>query len=77
MERKMKENFEKPITVIRQEFIDTISNDINSCGLPLFVVEPILRDIYLEVKSLSQKQYELEKAEYESRIQTGDTNETK
>ena len=65
----MKEKIEKPITVIRQEFIDTISNDINSCNLPLFVVEPILRDIYLEVKSLSQKQYELEKAEYEKKTQ--------
>ena len=72
----MKENIEKPITVVRQEFIDTISNDINNCGLPLFVIEPILRDIYLEVKSLSQKQYEIEKAEYEKKIQIGDANES-
>ena len=77
MERKMKEKIEKPITVARQEFIDTISNNINNCGLPLFIVEPILRDIYLEVKSLSQKQYEIEKAEYESKLQAGDTNESK
>ena len=73
----MDKKIEKPITVIRQEFIDTISNDINNCNLPLFVVEPILRDIYLEVKTLSQKQYELEKAEYESKLQMGDTNESK
>lgn len=65
----MKEKIEKPIMVLRQEFIDAISNDINNCNLPLFVVEPILRDIYLEVKSLSQKQYELEKAEYEKKTQ--------
>ena len=69
METKMKEKIEKPITMVRQEFIDSISNDINNCGLPLFVIEPILRDIYLEVKSLSQKQYELEKTEYEQKIQ--------
>ena len=76
----MNENIEKPITVIRQEFIDTISNDINNCNLPLFVIEPILKDIYLEVKSLSQKQYEFEKAEYESKLQklqVGDINESK
>lgn len=73
----MKENIEKPITVIRQEFIDVISNNINNCNLPLFVIEPILRDIYLEVKSLSQKQYEIEKAEYESKLKNGDTDETK
>lgn len=65
----MKEKIEKPITVIRQEFIDAISNAINNSNLPLFVVEPILRDVYLEVKSLSQKQYEIEKAEYEKTIQ--------
>lgn len=63
----MKEKIEKPITVIRQEFIDAISNDISNCNLPLFVIEPILRDIYMEVKSLSQKQYEMEKAEYEKK----------
>lgn len=77
MEVKMNEKIEKPITIVRQEFIDTISNDINNCNLPLFVIEPILRDMYLEVKSLFQKQYELEKAEYEQRMQMGDTNESK
>lgn len=72
----MNEKIEKPITLIRQEFIDTLSNTINNSNLPLFIVEPILRDIYLEVKSLSQKQYEIEKAEYESKLQMGDANET-
>ena len=73
----MDKKIEKPITVIRQEFIDTISNTINNSGLPLFVIEPILRDIYLEVKSLSQKQYEFDRAEYESKLQVGDANESK
>ena len=73
----MNEKIEKPITMIRQEFIDTISDVVNNCGLPLFVVEPILRDIYLEVKSLSQRQYEIEKAEYERKIQIGVANESK
>lgn len=73
----MNDKVEKPITIIRQEFIDKISNDINNCGLPLFIIEPILRDLYLEVKSLSQKQYEIEKAEYESKLKVGGTNETK
>jgi hypothetical protein len=77
MERKMNKKIEKPITVIRQEFIDTLSDVINNSKLPLFIVEPILRDMYLEVKSLSQQQYEFEKAEYESRLRVGDVNETK
>ena len=60
---------EKPITVVRQEFVDALVEIINNCGLPLFVIEPILRDVYLEVKSLSNKQCELEKMEYEKKVQ--------
>ena len=73
----MGKKIEKPITIIRQEFIDAISNDINNCNLPLFVIEPILRDVYLEIKTLSQKQYEMDKAEYESKLKIGDANEEK
>ena len=73
----MKEKIEKPIMVIRQEFIDKISYDINNCNLPLFVIEPILKEMYLEVKSLSQQQYEMEKARYESELKMGDANESK
>lgn len=72
---KMKENFEKPVTVVRQEFIDGLVNYVNNSNLPLFVIEPILRDVYIEVKTMSQKQYESEKAEYEQRMQMGDANE--
>lgn len=73
----MNEKIEKPITMIRQDFIDALTNDINNCNLPLFIVEPILKDIYLEVKSLLQKQCEIERAEYEQRMQMGDANESK
>lgn len=73
----MEKKIEKPITVARQEFIDTIFDAINKCGLPLFIIEPILRDVYLEVKSLSQKQYEMDRDEYESKLKTGDVGESK
>ena len=73
----MKEKIEKPITMIRQEFIDKISNDINNSNLPLFIIEPILKDIYMEVKSLYARQCEMEKVEYENKIKMGDANESK
>lgn len=73
----MKEKIEKPITMVIQEFTKTISDDINNCNLPLFVIEPILKDVYLEVKSLLQKQYEVEKVEYENKVKMGDANESK
>ena len=68
----MKKEIEKPITVVRYEFAEKISDTINNCNLPLFIIEPILRDVYLEVKSLSQKQYEMDKEEYENKLKTND-----
>jgi hypothetical protein len=73
----MEKKIEKPVTVVRQEFIDTIFNTINKCGLPPFVIEPILKDLYLEVKSLSQRQYEMDRDEYESKLKIGDGDESK
>lgn len=64
----MKENFEKPITIVRQELIDELVKCINDSGLPLFVIEPILKDMYIEVKTMSQKQYESEKMQYENSL---------
>lgn len=65
----MKNNIEKPITVVRQEFIDGLVDYINNSGLPLFIIEPILKDIYMEVKAMSQNQYELEKSQYEKQLE--------
>lgn len=64
----MERNLEKPITVIRQEFINELANCINNSGLPLFMLETILRDMYIEVKDMSQKQYEFEKKQYEDAL---------
>ena len=64
----MNENIEKPMIVAKQEFMDRLVEDINNCGLPLFVIEPILKDAYAEVRSMLQRQYELEKTQYENKI---------
>ena len=62
------ENVQKPITVVRQEFIEKIVNDVNTCGLPLWAIEPILEDLLRSVKSESRRQYEMEKAQYEQAL---------
>ena len=64
----MNETFTKPMSVVRQEFIEKIVYEVNNCQLPLFVIEPILQDILNAVKSASQKQYETEKAQYEYQL---------
>ena len=62
------EQINKPLSVARQEFIEKIVNEINTCGLPLFVVEPILKDLLDEVGATAKKQYEIEKAQYEQAL---------
>lgn len=64
----MDKNIVKPITLIRQEFVDTLVEEINNCPLPMFVIEPILQDLLDQVKVAAQKQYEADKAQYESQL---------
>ena len=58
----------KPMSIIRQEFIDNLIDDINNCGIPFFVIEPILQDTLSAVKSAAQQQYVAEKAQYEQQL---------
>lgn len=58
----------KPITVVRAEFIEKLADTINNSMLPAFIIEPILKDMYLETKAMSQKQYEIDKSNYEKNL---------
>lgn len=64
----MNETIVKPITVVRQEFIEQLVNDVNSCQLPMFVIEPILEDLLKMVRTAAQEQYKTEKAQYEAQL---------
>lgn len=55
----------KPITIVRAEFISNLTKLINESTLPPFVIEPILKDMYIEVRDIAKKQYEFDVAEYE------------
>ena len=54
----------KPITIVRAEFISNLTKLINESTLPPFIIEPILKDMYIEVRDIAQKQYELDMARY-------------
>ena len=57
---------DKPATLIREELIDDMVGLINNSGLPLFIIEPILKELYLEVKNGAQQQLESDKQQYQS-----------
>ena len=64
----MNETIVKPISVVRQEFIEQLIDDVNNCQLPMFVVEPILEDLLKMVRTAAQEQYKTEKAQYEAQL---------
>ena len=73
----MENQFVKPVTVARVELIDTLTDIINDSGLPAFIVESILKDMYLEVKTLANKQYEADKIRYEQFISSNQNDDKK
>lgn len=60
----MKKEINKPITLIRAELISNLTNSINNSSLPAFVIEPILKDLYNEVRALTQQQLEEDRKNY-------------
>ena len=74
MNKSMQETnmINKPITILREEFVTSMVSLINNSGLPLFYVEPILRDMLMDVNTAVKKQYEMEKAQYEQAIRDMD-----
>lgn len=62
----------KPIMILREEFAMNMSNLINKSGLPLFVIEPIMRDMLMEVNAGVKRQYEMEKMQYEETLKNMD-----
>lgn len=59
---------EKPITVKVRDFKNDTVALINNSELPLFVIEPILRDVLTLVQTKSEQQYLQDKAVYEESL---------
>lgn len=57
-------NITKPVTLLKEDFLKSLVELCNDSGLPFFIVEYILKDVYLEVKMLAQKQYESDLMNY-------------
>ena len=58
----------KPADLIVEETREKLTNTINESGLPPFLLEPILKDIYNQVFFLKKKELEKSKKEYEANL---------
>lgn len=59
---------DKPITIVIEETKNKLAEVINTCGLPPFIIEPILSEFLKETQFAVRKQYELDKAQYEQSL---------
>lgn len=65
----------KPISLMREDFIQQLSGLINTSGLPMIIIEPIIENILRQISVINQQQLEQDRAEWES-IQASDGDES-
>ena len=58
----------KPVTILREEFINNLTDMVNNSELPMFVLEPIFKDMHSKIKIAEQKQLENDKIKYQEMI---------
>lgn len=55
----------KPLTIARQEFAESLINIINGAELPAFVVSGVLKETLAEVDKIAAQQYENDRQQWE------------
>lgn len=69
---------DKPLNLLIEEGKTKIIQSINDTKLPAFLLEPILKDIYMEISNNKKIEYENSKKQYEEKLKESEKNiETK
>ena len=70
-DKEIQESQQKAIKEINknEKEIEALTNEINDCKLPMFVIESILQDLLSAVRTAAQQQYEADKKQYERQLQ--------
>ena len=55
---------DKPISLVRKETVIKITKVIEESGLPLLVLEPIIKDLYMQIQQAMVQQTIAEEEEY-------------
>lgn len=66
----------KPMSVARYEFVNNLTDLINSCMLPPFVIEEILKDTYTKISAISKQQLEKDMKTYKEALEGVVSNDT-
>lgn len=60
---------QKPITVILNKFKQSLLDAVNGSGLPFFIMEPYIKDLWESVRDGAERQAENDWAAYEEYLQ--------
>lgn len=60
----------KPMSVARSEFISNLTDLINSCMLPPFVIEDVLKDTHQKICVIARQQLEDDKKKYQAAMES-------
>ena len=63
-----KTNIEKPLALKKEDLQNNLINLINNSGLPLFIVEYILKDLLQEIRTLNEQWVNPEKLRYQAAL---------
>ena len=65
----MKNNIQKPISMIKNELTEQIVNSINQSGLPLCIIQLVIKDLYNDISKLAAEQEKQEILNYNQQIE--------
>lgn len=67
---------DKPISLVRKETVIKITKVIEESGLPLLVLEPIIKDLYMQIQQAMVQQTIAEEEEYNKSLTEVKVEET-
>jgi hypothetical protein len=59
----------KPLTLLREEFIENLVNLCNDSGLPFFAIEDVLKNLAQQTQVAAQQQLAADKENYQKRLE--------
>lgn len=65
----MKNNIQKPISMIKNELTEQIVNSINQSGLPLCIIQLVIKDLYNDISKLAAEQEKQEILNYNQQME--------
>lgn len=65
----MKNNIQKPISMIKNELTEQFVNSINNSGLPLCIIQLVIKDLYNDISKLAAEQEKQEILNYNQQME--------